>query len=274
MKYYLGIDIGATNIKGGLVDANWQVIEQKTVRVTATNNTAFRKQLLAFIKLFNLKCVKAVGVGCPGPIDLKTGTIINPINLPFAKLGLRSLLKQATHKPVFIDNDANCFALAESILGAAQKKSITLGITLGTGIGGGIVMNRHIYHGRNNAGEFGHALYQYKTYEQVLHHNNLKRKIGFKKIDEAATAGKLWAKKFWEGYGQILGQGIVNLVHCFDPDIIIIGGKVAKGYRHFAPTMKQTVKKYTVFTPPPIIKSQLIDSGNILGAALLCQYHD
>ncbi|PIZ48311.1 hypothetical protein COY32_00070, partial [candidate division WWE3 bacterium CG_4_10_14_0_2_um_filter_41_14] len=175
-KYILGIDVGGTNIKFGLVDSRYKLVESSQIPTPKTEKAVIN----LLIKIIEGKkpVIKAVGIGLPGPIDLKRGIILRTPHLPIKNVPILNLIKRHINKPLKIDNDANLFTLAEATVGAGKKYKNVVGITLGTGIGGGIVINKKIYHGRNNAGEVGHQFidsHTSKHLESFLKVNNFKR---------------------------------------------------------------------------------------------------
>src|SRR3989344_9002704 len=163
IKNTLGIDIGGSSIKAGFLPGTRRRCLHFKARPTPKTTQAAWELLIDIIIDYCARYrVQTIGVGCPGPLDIKRGLIINPPNLPFKNFPFKQFLEQETLLPITIDNDANVFTLAEAILGAGKKYQNVIGLTLGTGVGGGIVINKKIYHGRGNAGELGHTTINYK----------------------------------------------------------------------------------------------------------------
>jgi predicted NBD/HSP70 family sugar kinase len=270
-KYILGIDVGGTTIKYGLVTPQGKLIKSEQT-FTPKTKVGIINQLIKIIKNKGKKISK-VGIGVPGLLDIKTGTIFKTPNLPLSHTPLLSFLKKKIRLLIKIDNDANCFTLAEAMIGAGKKYQNVAGLTLGTGIGGGIVINKKIYHGRSNAGELGHQYLDWrkaKDLEDLTGAGKLKLSgQAYQKLEQAALAKNLRALEFWKRLGTILGFACLNYINILDPDIIILGGKQARAFRFFYPTMIKIIKQYCLFQPPKIVKSKLIDKGGIIGAALL-----
>ena len=154
MKYIIGVDLGGTNIKTGLVSSYGKIIKKYEAKTQANKGT--KKVISNIIKTIDeVKSEKVfgIGIGSPGPFDYKNGIITKPGNLPFRNVPLKKIIQTKFKIKTFLDNDANCFALAEAIFGQGKKYENVVGITLGTGIGGGIVINKKIFHGRNNAAD-------------------------------------------------------------------------------------------------------------------------
>ena len=283
MRHIIGVDIGGTKIKAGLVGNN-RVITKVAIATQANKGkkTVIKNILLSIDKLFN-KDIMAVCIGCPGPISPKTGVIGKTPNLPLEGVNLKKIIKQKFKKPVFIDNDANCFALAEAILGNGKKYSNVVGLTIGTGLGSGLVINKKIYHGKCFTAEIGHTTINFNGPKARCGNNGclesyvsvrgiLSRARGLyahdpKELFELAEKGSKKAIKIWEETGFYLGIGCANIINTLNPDIIIIGGKISGAWRFFNKKMKETAKKRALFSCK-IVKSGLKEAG-ILGAALL-----
>jgi predicted NBD/HSP70 family sugar kinase len=188
-------------------------------------------------------------------------------------LPIAGLIKQKINLPIKIDNDARCFTLAEALVGSGKNYSTVIGLTMGTGVGGGIVIDGQLFHGRGNAGEIGHQFIDYKKakdLENYLGAGNLKlTSVDYQSLEKLARQKKPTALKFWNNLGLTLGFGCLNLIHTFDPNIIILGGKQTRAFNFFYPAMMKIIKKYCLVKPPKIVKSKLIDRAGIIGAALL-----
>ncbi len=283
MRQMICVDIGGTKIKAGLVGNN-RVIKKVAIATQANKGkkTVIKNILLSIEKLFNKK-IMAVCVGCPGPINHKTGIIERTPNLPLKGVNLKKIIKQKFRKPVFIDNDSNCFALAEAVLGHGKKYSNVVGLIIGTGFGSGLIINKKIYHGKCFATEIGHATISFNGPKSRCGNNGclesyvsvrgiLSRAKGLyahdpKELFELAEKGSKKAIRIWEETGFYLGIGCTNVINTLNPDIIIIGGKISNAWRFFNKKMKETVKKRALFSCK-IVKSSLKEAG-ILGAALL-----
>lgn len=149
MKHYVGIDLGGTNIKAGVINEAGEIISRASIKTRTSGG-----QMDIVLDMGRLASqvteeaglkqsdICAIGVGSPGTPDNITGTLIYANNLPFLHVPIRSGIRQIFDKPVYVDNDANVAALAESVAGAAQGTSHSVTITLGTGVGGGVVINR------------------------------------------------------------------------------------------------------------------------------------
>ena len=163
MASIIGVDLGGTTIKSALVSSAGKIIKKHEIATEAEKEASkvIKNIFSAIDKVKNGK-ILGIGIGSPGPMDYKRGIITNPVNLPFKNVPLRKIIKNKFKLPVFLDNDAKCFTLAEATFGQGKNYENVIGITLGTGFGCGLVINKKIYHGRSNATEFGHATIDYK----------------------------------------------------------------------------------------------------------------
>jgi len=271
----IGVDIGGTYIKAGLVDKG-EVIEDIIVKTGKTKKEILSNIFFVVKSLFSSK-VKSIGVGCPGPFkNLQKGIPGKQKNLPLNNVELKKEIKKRFKVPVFVNNDANCFALAETIYGKGKDYNIVLGITLGTGLGTGLVINKNIYSGRGNALEFSTAKFQGETYENLLGAEAIMKIVKRKNIpaktpEELFNRAKKGCKrsaKAWEEYGKILGEALAFLTQTLDPEIIIVGGKITGAWKYFSKNMNSNIKKNTTFKPPKVVRSTLNGPG-VIGASLL-----
>lgn len=271
-KNIIGIDIGGSYIKAGLVKKN--KILKKVIYKTPKKKKEIINLILKIINELKDKNTISVGIGCP--TTFKDEKISEAHNIDLENINLKKIVENKTNLKINIGNDADCFVFAEAILGEGKESNYVAGITLGTGIGGGLVINKQIYVGRGNAFEFGHTLIDTKTVEYYIGKKGIFREIKKRGI-KAKTPFDLYilAKEgnkksilFWKWYGSILGKAIVNMIQTVDPEIIIIGGKISDSWSFFEKEMNITIKKYVSLSPCKIIKSKLNEPG-IVGASLL-----
>jgi len=285
MKYTIGVDLGGTNIRAGLVLGN-KIIKKTEVKTEANKGkNAVVKNIVKAINNVMAKDVKGIGIGSPGPLNYKKGIIINPKNIPFKNINLKVILEKKFRVPIFVDNDANCFALGEALYGSGKNHDCVIGLTIGTGVGGGIVINKKIFHGRMNAGELGHTSIDFNRIkcncgnigcleEYVSARGVMRLAKGLKaknplEVYKLALNGNKKAIRVFEKMGFYFGIAVTNFVNIFDPDIIIVGGKISNSWKFFSKSMKDTVKKRCVVNKnPKIIKSKLKHAA-ILGSASL-----
>ncbi|MEK7149521.1 MAG: ROK family protein [Patescibacteria group bacterium] len=252
---YIGLDIGGTKIRGVLVDAVSKKILSKFIVLTPKSKTAFLKTLdTEIVKLVGKNKISGVGVGLASVVG-EYGFLGKTSKFPFMGKWNAKKFFAKFHSKVKIDNDCRCFLRAEATLGAAKNKKNVLAITIGTGIGSGIMIDGEIYSGSSNsAGEVGHIIID-----------------GNKTFEESA------AKKAFQKYGdrsKIIGIGVANLINVLNPDIVILGGGGILTGKVDLKTVRSVAKKY--IAPPLakktlIIKSRLGELGPALGAAIMSQ---
>ena len=280
IKNTLGIDIGGSSIKAGFLPGpGARCLRFKAHPTPKTIQTIWELLIDIIIDYCSRYQVQAIGIGCPGPLDIKQGIIIKTPNLPFKNFPLKQLLEKETHLPVMIDNDANAFTLAEAVWGAGKKYKNVVGLTLGTGVGGGIVMDKKIYHGRGNAGELGYILQNQNgprgslgecgSLQEYIRADTLTKN---KKITVAGLAHEYGAQanKVWQDFGSHIGYTLASLSHILDPDVIILGGQIAKAWPRFYNSLQKSLNKNCILPIPPIIKRSVLgDCAGVIGATLL-----
>jgi glucokinase len=252
MAKIIGLDIGGTKITG-IIYKDGRIIDSLTI-VTPKNLHQFEKSLLKLVDFLSAKGKPAaIGIGIAGLVDSKKGIAVYSPNMGFIKnLNLVKFFQVNGYKNIKADNDANCFTRAELILGQGKTLNNFLALTLGTGIGGGIVIDRRLYRGHDNmGGELGHMLYQADFLEKQF---------------QAARD-----KKNNRQLGAMFGSVFASLVNIFAPQAIILGGGVATDKtRNFLPLAGKEMKKYLFNknSKTKILVSKLKNAG-ALGAALL-----
>lgn len=289
----IALDIGGTKINISLIDKFGKLIKIKKL-LTPKNLSIdkFNLYIYQLIKTFKTKESIKIGIALAGQINWPSGLIINSPNLKFLnKTNLKKYLESKFNLPVFIDNDAHCFALAEAILGSGKKYNNIIGITLGTGFGGGVIINQKIIRGANNTvGEFGHMkitsdnlicacglnghLESYvsgsgmiKIFKQLTN-----KELNPFLIEKKFNQGHKEAKQTFDLMSKYLGMGLANIVNSYNPDIIILGG----GLIRIKPIWKKAIKdyfpKYVFYNQlktTKIIISKSGDNNVLIGAALI-----
>lgn len=291
-KYLLGIDIGGTKIQGGVVNQKNQVIkyEKYPTEINKGKNVVVRNIINVIGKLFS-KETKAIGIGITGLVDVKKGIAVQSPNLPkdWRNVPLKKIIEKKFKKPVTIDNDVNCFTLAEGLLGVGKKYNHVFGLTFGTGIGAGIMINKKIYHGGLGSTDFGHVILSekrvkcscglYGHWESLVSGPamiNFYKNFTGKKLDAIAIqkryyAGEKSAQKVVKLIAYYLGVGLANIINSLSPEIIIIGGGLSNFkvlLKLSLPTMHKLII-YPSLKKTKIIRASLGPETNILGAALI-----
>ena len=313
MKYYVGIDLGGTNIVAGVVDEEYNIIAKAS---TKTNCPRPEKEIAEDMARMALEAVKNanltidqiewIGVGTPGIANSETGIIEYSNNLGFKNTPMVKYIQETIDKPVFIENDANAAAYGEFVAGAAKGAKNAVCITLGTGVGGGIIIDGKIYSGSNFAGaEIGHTVIEVDgaqcscgrkgcfeayssatglirmTKEAIAEHPDCimaqsekeKGKVTARTSFDCMRAGDKYAKAVVDKYIKYLAAGITNTINIFQPDILCIGGGVCNEGDPLLLPMKELVAKevYTRNSPKntEIVIAKLGNDAGIIGAAFL-----
>jgi len=289
-KLIVGIDVGGTKVAGGLVTLKGQLVKALVVPTRAEKGfkSSYSQIVHLIERLIKLAGGKdniaGVGVCTPGPLNPKTGVVINPPNLPgWRNIPLARFLERDFHLPARVENDANAAGLAEVLFGAAVGYRDVFYVTVSTGIGTGVIINRKIYHGKNGVGgEGGHVSIDFRSpyrcgcgtlgciealaagpamarrarvaLEQEHTRPSLLRelsggdmgKISPVMIQQAARRGDDVAKFIIDETGFFLGAWLGGMMSLFDPEAIIIGGGVAQIGKPLFEKIRQTMPHYTI----------------------------
>ena len=287
----IGIDLGGTKIEGIFLDDKFNVIER--IRIPTQQEKGYNSIIDSIVSLVNsLKKnsddLVSIGVSAPGAISKKTGLIKNSNTRCLIGMPLKEDLEKVLKQKIALDNDANCFTMAEATLGAAKEHDVVFGVIIGTGVGGGIVINGNLHRGRTHiAGEWGHHTLRIdgnKCYcgklgcvETYISGPALEKRWTtltgktealssiIQNIDNTKS-GLQWKKEFLENFA----IGLANVIDILDPDVIVLGGGVSN-----IPFLYDEGRDYVydkVFSDlveTPILKNQLGDSAGVFGASLL-----
>ncbi|MBQ5310815.1 MAG: ROK family glucokinase [Oscillospiraceae bacterium] len=313
MKYYIGIDLGGTNIKAGVVDENYNIIAKASVKTACPrpakdicDDMARVSEMAAKEAGISIEDVEWIGIGTPGIADNINGTIPYANNLGFRDVPVREYIQAHINKPVYVANDANAAAYGEFVAGSAKGATNVVCITLGTGVGAGIIVEGKILTGSNLAGaELGHMVIEvdgpqctcgrkgcFEVFSSatglirmtkeaadadstsVLNkyfakENKFSARHAFMAMREGDAAGKAVVDK----YIKYLAAGIANTINIFQPDILCIGGGVCNEGDPLLLPLTELVKKevYTKMLDQntKIVIAQLGNDAGIIGAAFL-----
>lgn len=308
----VGVDLGGTNIKGAVVTEGGEILHRRRCETRAEEGRDAVIDRIA--NLIEQLCgdagtppdeLLAVGIGAPGPLSTKTGTIIEAPNLPgWVNVPLRRILQDRLGARVFVENDANAAAWGEKWAGAGRSVSSLICLTLGTGIGGGIVIDGKLLHGIDDtAAEIGHMTIlpdgprcgcgNHGCLEALASATATARRareaiqagrdsilaemcggdlsrITAAMVDEAAAAGDALASEVMRGTAEYLGIAIASLTNVLNPEMAVLsGGMIAAGERLLAP-IRETVRKRAFRTPAEriqIVPAERGDDAGVLGAA-------
>lgn len=313
--YRIGIDLGGTNIVAAVVDNNYQIIAKASCK-TALPRPA--QEIVADICRLSVDAVaKAgitfddvllVGIGSPGTCNRATGVVEYANNLGFENLPLQKMVEESLGKPVYIENDANAAAYGEYVAGAAKGTDSCVCVTLGTGVGSGIILDGMILSGSNSAGgELGHTVIVaggepctcgrkgcWESYSSATALIRQTRRAMEENKDSAMwelaptldqvdgrTAfdgmrkGDAAAKAVVDRYIELLGCGVANVINIFQPDVVCIGGGISKeGSNLIDPLTVQVEKeRYSKFCKKQtrLVRARLGNDAGLIGAAFLDQ---
>lgn len=274
----LGVDLGGTNVRAGIVKDNRLV----KVAASAINGQGSQKevveQVFGVIDPLVHRGLKGIGVGVPSVVDLKRGIIYDVVNIPsWKKVPLKDFLEKRYRLPVYINNDANCFAVGEKYFGQARNYDNAVGLIVGTGLGAGVITNGKLYSGANcGAGEFGMISYLDHNHEYYASGQFFKNvyKTSGRELSERAKKGDAEALRIFGEFGRHLGEAIKTILYAVDPDIIVLGGSVSQSYRYFRQAMRESIGTFIYTLVLKNIKVGVTRVRNIaiLGAAAL--YYD
>lgn len=275
----IGIDVGATNINIGLI-INGKIIEE-TYRAVDKKYSQQKILLLLFeaIETFINTDVIAIGIGVPGTVDQLTGVVYDIQNLPaWKKVALKEIIEEKYCVPVSINNDANCFALGEKIFGKGKRYENFIGLSIGTGIGVGIIVNHKLYSGNLcGAGEIGMLPYKdgiIEDYAGSFFFSNT-HNITVKELSEKAKKGDKNALDLFEKFGMHVGEAIKTILYMYAPEAIIIGGSISKSYPLFKDSIERSLLSFAYQKQIQKLKIEISNQTGvaILGAASLCLQH-
>ena len=284
----IGIDLGGTKTEGIILNDNLEPIERKRIPTPQNDYNAILNSVVDLVNDLKTKTNDStIGICTPGAISKKTGLIKNSNTQCLIGMPLKEDLEKALGQKVSMENDANCFAMAEAKMGAAKDYDVVFGVIMGTGVGGGIVINKKIHHGRTNiAGEWGH---------HTLHQNGNKCYCGKNGCVETYISGPALEKRWNELTGkkdslpQIIqnfdddkaiqwkneflhnfGTALANVIDILDPDAIVLGGGVSNVSFLYDEGKKAVYDSvFSDLVDTPILKNQLGDSSGVFGASLL-----
>lgn len=300
-KYVVGIDVGGTNIKFGLVSPAGKIIARSnlaTALFLSDKNKLIEGVASEILEILSKEQIErrdvlGIGMGLPGLIDTQKGIAKFLPNIPVWKnIQLKKILEKKFKLPVCIDNDVNLMTLGEWKFGAGVGISDMVCITLGTGVGGGLIINNDLYRGPGfTAGEIGHiplnedgpkcncgglaCLERYVGNKYLLEKAQKlfpSQEISLEKVCQLADAGDARAKEFWAQTGEKIGLALVSVVNVLNPKRIIIGGGVSNNHRHLFPAIRETIERRAMNIPAKLVQIKLArlgDNAGIMGANVL-----
>ncbi len=245
----IGVDLGGTKVAAGRINGNIpDAVLKKFIPAQSDNPQDIIEVIIDVItELFN-EDILGIGIGIPSLINRDEGIVNDVQNIPsWKEVHLKAILEQHFNVPVFLDNDANCFALGEARYGKGRREKDFVGLTLGTGMGGGIIKNGFLLPDAHcGSGEFGNIPYLDATYEDYCSGKFFIGKYGIKgeEMAMAASQGNSAALQAFEIFGQHLGNAIKTIKLAVDPRKVIIGGSVAKARKYFEQSMFRSIADF------------------------------
>lgn len=311
MQYRLGIDLGGTAIKAGIVDENDQIV----YRYTCPTGGSFEKIVadiakcaetvaeMAGLKVTDFPCI---GVGTPSCINPNTGRLVFSNNTNWRDVPFREELEKHIPIPAYIGNDANCAIIGEAIAGAAKGAQNVVMLTLGTGVGGGVILNGKLFCGADGMGtELGHTPLMHNGYpctcgingclesyasvtglirqakeameqhpESLLHEFAAKEgKVSGKVVFDALNAGDKTAAEVVDHYTEYVANGIGGLINIFRPEVVLVGGGLSNAGDVLLDPIRAKLPKYVfsyeIIGAPPVKRALLGNDAGTIGAANL-----
>ena len=310
MKHYIGIDLGGTNIKGALVNEQGEIVKQNTCPTHAEQGVEAVTETIAqmICDLAANETIDGVGLGCPGMVDDKNGKVVYACNLGWVDYDVRTALKELTGYDVRLVNDANAAALAEAVVGAAKGAESAVVVTLGTGVGGGVVIGGKLLTGYTGAAsELGHMVIVadgedcacgrkgcFETYssatalirmtheamakhpESAMHQIAVEQGVDGRTAFTAQQMGDMAGDEVIKKYVHYLSVGIANIVNIFFPEVIALSGGVANQGENLLVPLREKVGQqeygaaYTA-KHPRIVCCTLGNTAGMIGAAMFAK---
>lgn len=271
----IGIDLGGTNVRVALVDTHGITKSIKEPCKADRPEGEIIDHLKTMIHKIISKDATGIGIGVPSAVDTARGIVYNVMNIPsWKEVHIKDILEEEFKLPTYVNNDANCFTLGEKYYGKGKLYKDMLGITLGTGVGAGVIINNELYNGSNTcAGEIGCLPYRDSTYEHYCssHYFEAHHNTSGANVYNLAMEGDKSALEIWNNFGKHIGNLISMALYTYDPEAIVLGGSITNAYNLFAPSMQAQLKEFLfpqIIEKIKIEKSTTPDVG-ILGAAAL-----
>ena len=247
---WLGIDLGGTNLRVGVVDGR-SVVESVTVP-SIPKDCSLDSSIDYLVEVIRPLCsseITGIGIGVPSVVDAKKGIVYDVTNIPqWVEVPLKAILeKHFSSQEIRVNNDSNCFALGEYKFGKGRGVSSLVGITLGTGVGSGVVLDGKLYGGANTgAGEIGCIPYMGKTLEEYCASKFFTDGLGLtaKEAADAAIAGDVGMSDAWKEFGRHMAYLLSVAVYAYDPEMVVFGGGLTKAEPLFRDSMKEAMKEF------------------------------
>lgn len=271
----IGVDLGGTKVSIGKVESH-RIVKHVSASITTkgSDRQILSEVIQAIEKVFD-PGVAGIGVGVPSVVDVEKGIVYDVQNIPsWEEVHVKEILEERFHRPVYVNNDANCFAVGEKYFGKGKKYRNLVGVTLGTGLGAGVIVDNRLYSGTNcGAGEFGSISYRDRIIEYYCSGQFFENVHGIKGqlVYEKARQGDKKSREIFEEFGTHLGEAVKTILFAVDPEAIIFGGSVCQSYPFFGKAMWEKIQTFPYRNTLDRLVIETSDQKHIaiLGAAAL-----
>lgn len=275
MPLKIGVDIGGTKIMAGLIDDHNHIIQKTTVmNKPLASKQAVLEHISDIIRPLVSDQVSLIGVGVPAIVDVEKGIVRQVVSIPsWDEVPLKTILEDAFHISVLINNDCNCFAQGVALSPAFLSYDNLVCITLGTGVGAGLIIDKKLYTGTDSlAGEIGSMAYLDKDYEYYCSSRFfLAHGTTGKEAAQKAALGCSDALQLWREMGHHLGQLLHTVLYAYNPQAIVFGGSISKSYAFFEAAVRQQLATFPYANVVNKLLLTTVDTENtmLLGATHL-----
>jgi glucokinase len=266
----LGVDLGGTSVTvGAVVGESVQRVSTRRISAQAAEEVVLSEVIDTIAELFD-DSVRGIGCGVPSVVDVSTGVVYDVENIPsWREVPLRAALEQRFGVPSYVNNDANAYVVGEHVFGKGRGFRHVVGMTLGTGLGVGVITNGTLYAGANcGAGELGVMPHKEHTVEAYAAGQFFPRECGVsgEVAYRRARAGDPEALGWFESYGGELGDAIMIVLYAFDPEAVILGGSISVAFDLFERGMRERLRS---FAYPHVVQRLVIEPSELENAAVL-----
>lgn len=292
MNYFIGVDIGGTNIRACVIDEGNNIVDKFKIKNEVSEGPTKNIDNLynEINKRWQSYNIKSLGVACPGPLDLKNGIIINPPNLiGWENFQIKDYMSEKFKLPVIVNNDANVAGYGEAMVGVAKECESVYYITLSTGVGGGFIYKNEIVNGFNNvAAEINNMIINEDTYSHSglnkgglegqcsgtnisrLANSKLHQQISTKDVFDRAHLGDKICKDVIDNWVLNISKAISNIIVTVDPEVIVLGGSVILNNAKYLDNIVESVKKLVFKGVNIDIRlAELGDDAGLIGCGVL-----
>ncbi|MFI5158179.1 MAG: ROK family protein [Sphingobacteriales bacterium] len=271
----IGIDLGATNIQGAVV-VGGALSDIVSARIHSDGSVEdVLNDIYRVVDALIDDSIKAIGIGVPSVVDVTEGIVYDVLYIPsWKEVPLKKIMEARYHIPVFINNDANCFAVGEHHFGKGKGADSMIGLTVGTGLGAGVIINNKLFAGFNcGAGEVGLLNYRDNILEYYCSGSFFQNvyQLDGVEVFKDAKKGNARALELYQELGTHMGDAIKMIMYAYDPQLIVLGGSVRLAYDFFQKSMWEQIKTFAYTKSAERIRVEIssLQNSGILGAAAL-----